>query len=185
MELSEEVREWLLARELNSFSAAKKAKFWVLRESKERRDTRRYGPVRDSTLRNYTQIKRAGRYLSWGFGTDSSDFDEYFGEVDLETSLPHGMGVKYYSDGSIYVGGFKNGEPHCAEDGLWSRKNGLKYEGGWLAGRKHGVGNLVYPSLKNAALYKSYSGQFANGMEHGQGVLEYADLSVYRGRVLQ
>lgn len=42
-----------------------------------------------------------GKMISWGFGRV---FDEYFGFLDPETKLPSGMGVRYYSDGSVYHG---------------------------------------------------------------------------------
>ena len=43
--------------------------------------------------------------MSWGF---ENVFDEYFGDIN-DRGEPHGIGLKVFSDGTIYSGGFKNG----------------------------------------------------------------------------
>jgi hypothetical protein len=118
-----------------------------------------------------------GTYISWGYGLSRTEYDEYYGEV--LNNIPHGLGVKFYSDGSIYKGDFKNGLPHTHEGGSLMRPNGFVYEGGWLNGKKHGYGSIRYPQIERRAVYE---GQFANGFEHGQGILKYSDDSIHKGR---
>jgi hypothetical protein len=53
-----------------------------------------------------------GKLVSWGFGTK---FDEYFGLVD-SNGRPHAKkGMKIYSDGSVYIGGWVRGNRHQVE----------------------------------------------------------------------
>ena len=43
--------------------------------------------------------------------------------------LPHGMGVKFFSDGSIYYGGWANGFQKTEYTGIMTRPDGSVYEG--------------------------------------------------------
>lgn len=88
-----------------------------------------------------------GVHLSWGFG---DVFDEYFGMVD-SNGLPSGIGVKIYSDDTVYHGGWLEGKQHASEKGTWIRPDGSTYEGSWMGGKKHGFGTQTYP---DGAKYK-------------------------------
>lgn len=175
METSE-LRGWLNERNSEIFSRAAFAKRTILKESKKRRDLRRYYYAKQASL---VYGIKTGKYLSWGYGTMQSEYDEYFGEINA-SNQPHGLGVKFYTDGSVYHGHWSNGNQHTAEGGVWIRSNGLIYEGGWVAGKKHGYGKLSYPETEGQKV--SYEGQFANGLEHGQGILTYTDKSIHKGR---
>ncbi len=48
--------------------------------------------------------------------------------------IPHGIGVKFWADGSIYVGGWYKGKPHTDSKGILTRNNGMCYEGTWMNG---------------------------------------------------
>jgi len=113
-----------------------------------------------------------GTHLSWGFETT---FDEYFGDVD-ENNEPSGQGVKIYSDGSVYFGGWLHGEHHTETRGQFTRPNNAQYDGTWMGGLKHGKGTQIYPDGS------SYTGEFAKGYEHGYGVKNYPNGSVFEGR---
>jgi hypothetical protein len=115
-----------------------------------------------------------GQYLSWGFG---DLFDEYFGEINPLTQQPHGYGIRFYSDGSIYIGYWENGQRHSiTEKSLWTRPDGFHYEGNWMNDIKHGYGISRYPN------HSSYEGEFAKGYEHGKGVMMTADNQRYEGK---
>ncbi len=55
-----------------------------------------------------------------------------------------GLGVKFYSDGTIYYGKWSNGYQKTEETGTWLRPDGSQYVGTWLQGRKHGTGKQIY-----------------------------------------
>lgn len=165
------------ARASRTHTAALRAQRCVLGESKRRRDARRTLACKERTARLFEL--RKGSYLSWGYGSSPREFDEYFGEVDPVSLLPHGAGARYYSDGTVYFGRWAHGLQHDPDSGSWTRPSGLTYLGGWVNGKKHGAGRLVYP-LSDAK--HSYDGQFAAGCEHGQGALLYRDRSAFRGK---
>lgn len=148
---------------------AKLAKYEVLKGAKLRRDVSRESIIRKKAKQYYVDM---GRYLSWGFG---EVFDEYFGLVN-DQGQPHGVGIKFYSDGSIYHGPWVNGYQKTEYKGIMTRPDGSQYEGTWLQGRKHGFGRQIY------ADETVYSGQFANGFEHGIGKRSYKDGSFFEGR---
>jgi len=110
---------------------------------------------------------------SWGYG--DLEFDEYYGET-LKNNEPHGFGVKFYSDGTTYVGKWEDGLPHDDGKGIWQRPDGTNYTGQFVAGLKHGKGVQLY--LDGG----TYTGEWAKGFEHGQGVRKYPDGSVFEGR---
>jgi hypothetical protein len=152
---------------------AEEAWLHVLRAAKGRRDVVRSQLCKARAESEYN-IK-SGHYLSWGFG---DSFDEYFGSID-DNDMPYEYGVKFYSDGSIYVGPWLSGVMKTTKQypkGTMSRADGSIYEGQWLAGRKQGDGKQIY------ADDTVYIGQFANGFEHGEGVKTYKDGSKFSGR---
>lgn len=110
---------------------------------------------------------------SWGYG--DVDFDEYYGET-LKNDQPHGFGVKFYSDGTTYVGKWGDGLPHDDGNGIWQRPDGTNYTGQFVAGLKHGKGVQLY--LDGG----TYTGEWAKGFEHGHGVRTYPDGSIFEGR---
>lgn len=110
-------------------------------------------------------------YLSYGFGHLFNEFVGYVSE-----GVPHGDGVMFYSDKSIYYGNWRRGERHSDTKGVYIRSDGSSYEGTWLQGLKHGKGTQVYPDGS------VYTGEFAKGREHGQGKRKYADGSTFEGR---
>lgn len=113
-----------------------------------------------------------GVYISWGYG---AVFDEYYGELNAD-GQPHGMGCKFYSDGSVYYGGFQGGEHHTDKRGVWVRLDGSTYDGTWQFNQRHGQGLQIYPAGGR------YEGQWAKGFEHGQGKRVYPDGSTFEGR---
>ena len=137
------------------------------------RNRQRYGIMKsEATLYEGIDIYE-GKHLSWGF---ESTFDEYFGDVN-EAGEPHGVGLKIFSDGTIYSGGFKHGlfDTNLNDELRWPNVKGMlikptgaTYEGTFMEGTKHGVGQQTYPDGTR------YEGEFAKGFEHGQGHKTYA-----------
>jgi hypothetical protein len=114
-----------------------------------------------------------GKFVSWGFG---DIFDEYFGEVNCE-DRPHGYGVMFYYDKTVYVGEWKNGQRHTTDrKAIYTRPDGLQYDGFWMNNLRHGFGSLKYPDNGY------YEGEFAKGYEHGQGVKFSPEGVRYEGR---
>lgn len=149
---------------------AKECRKWTLILAKYRRNAERFDLVKAMAL-DYGILE--GKHISWGY--DMQRFDEYFGEID-GNQLPHGEGVKFYSDGTVYFGEWQHGLKHTANKGVWSRPDGLQYEGQWYQDLKHGKGAQTFPDGSR------YTGEFAKGYEHGQGFKTYPDGSRFDGR---
>lgn len=157
-------------RDLKLLERSIESKFYILAHSKYRRNEGRANIVKLKAL-DY-DIKE-GVLLSWGF--DESLFDEYYGTVD-KNRLPSGRGVKFFSDGSVYIGDWLGGEFHTEEKAIFSRPDGSQYEGSFVMGLKHGRGTQIYPDMS------TYEGEWAKGYEHGHGKRKYADGSIFEGR---
>ena len=147
------------------------ARFATLYDAKLARNKERTLIVRRRGM-EYGLDPQICKHTSFGFG---NEFDEYYGEID-EDKEPHGNGVKFYSDGSIYFGGFEHGLHHTDKRGQWNRPNGSSYDGTWMTNYKHGKGTQVYPEGGQ------YIGEFAKGYEHGQGKKQYPDGGIFEGR---
>lgn len=158
-----------LKREKRVEERAMQAKLRVAELSKIRRNQIRI---------NLCKMKAApynitkGEYLSWGYG---EVYDEYLGGVN-SSGQPTGVGIKFYSDGSVYVGGWTDGRHHTDRKGYWTRPDGSVYEGNWLQGRKHGKGEQVYEDGR------VYIGEWAAGVEHGHGKIQYPNGDIFEGR---
>lgn len=176
----EELSAWLLDRSNAQLRDAVQAKLLILRRGKKNRDRRRAFECREFTLKNYPIIK--GSYLSWGYGSFKNEYEEYFGEVDDTRLQPHGIGVKYFADGTVYFGEFNHGIQHTqhSKQSVYVRPNGSSYEGEWVSGKKHGYGKFKYP--ESVIDKESYEGEWANDHQHGKGILRYTDGSTYKGR---
>ena len=177
---SAELNSWLLDRHNAQLKEAVQAKLIILRRGKKLRDRRRALECREYSLKNYPITK--GSYLSWGYGSFRNEYDEYFGEVDDARTAPHGIGVKYYADGTLYFGEFKHGLQHTqhSKQSVYIRPNGASYEGEWVSGKKQGYGKFKYP--ETVLDKESYEGEWANNLQHGKGTLRYTDGSIYKGR---
>jgi hypothetical protein len=155
--------EYLLLR-------SKEAFYEVNTSAKLRRNADRFDVIK---LRAQQSGIQQGVFLSWGFGTV---FDEYFGEINKQNQ-PHGFGLKMYSDKSIYIGEWFNGQRYTKKrNAIWLRDDGLQYDGTWMTDMKHGFGELRYP---DGMLYR---GEFAKNYEHGHGYKTLPDGSRFEGR---
>ncbi len=85
----------------------------------------------------------------------------------------NGQGAVCFSDGSKYVGQFKDGIIHG--QGTIDFPDGSKYSGGFLASEMNGHGTMIFPDGSK------YVGQFKDGKIHGKGYLSFPDGSVYEG----
>ena len=89
-------------RDIKLFQRAIEAKYHVMLAAKKRRNHDRKFRIGDKASDFKITI---GVHKSWGI---LDKFDEYFGTLNNE-GLPHGKGVMFYSDGSIYAGGWQDG----------------------------------------------------------------------------
>ena len=83
------------------------------------------------------------------------------------------VGNYNFTNGSIYVGEFKDGKYNG--QGTLTTANGDKYVGEWRDGKHHGYGTLIYSDGTN------YVGEWRDGKHHGYGTYAYADGNKYAG----
>ena len=159
-------------RESDILQRALSAKCWVQQQSNSRRNHDRRHVIAEKAAK-YDIF--GGTHLSWG--ADSIIFDEYYGAVNNDNQ-PHGRGVKFYSDSSVYCGGWRDGVQHNSgsDVGYWISSIETEYSGTWLYGVKHGRGTQSYP---DGSLY---IGEFMKGFEHGFGRKRLPDGNYYEGR---
>ncbi len=81
---------------------------------------------------------------------------------------------KMYSDGSMYVGQYKDGKPNG--QGTYTRPNGSQYVGQYKNGKRNGQGTMTLPDGTQ------YVGQWKNDEMNGQGTLNYPDGAQYVGQ---
>ncbi|WP_296381460.1 hypothetical protein [Winogradskyella sp.] len=79
----------------------------------------------------------------------------------------NGIGYYTYSDGSFYIGRFKNGELH--HFGKMRFSNGDFYIGEFRNGKRAGNGEYSWPDKKY------YRGQWKNNQKHGRGVMFHSE----------
>lgn len=99
-----------------------------------------------------------------------------FGEDDgkcIEGNCYDGQGTYTWSDGSKYVGSWKNDKEHG--EGTFTRSDGRKYVGSWKDGKFDGQGTYTWPDGSK------YVGMFKDGKFDGQGTLTLPDGSKYVG----
>ena len=84
-------------------------------------------------------------------------------QVNVSESYPNAeiSGNFSWTDGSTYVGEFRDGRPHGF--GTYTWPDGDKYTGFWVAGKRHGLG---FHSRLNGFVY---IGNFVDNMPHGEG----------------
>ena len=159
-------------REDDILQRALEARIWIQQESKKRRNHDRRHIITEKSAK--FEIF-GGVHLSWG--EDGSDFDEYYGPVNSKNE-PHGTGVKFYSDGSVYCGCWKDGVQHNTDNtiGYWISSQQTEYSGTWLCGMKHGKGTQSYPDGS------VFTGEFAKGYEHGVGRKRLPDGTFFEGK---
>ena len=94
----------------------------------------------------------------------------------IEGDCINGYGT-YTTDGSKYVGEFKDGLPHG--QGTFIGVNGNKYVGEHKNGKMNGQGTFTWASGKFAG--NKYAGEFKDNERHGQGTYTYANGEKYVG----
>lgn len=119
-------------------------------------------------------IKNTGdRY----FGDDSGAIKGvnylYRGYISGSSQLADGFGSCTYSNGSSYVGTFKDGLQEG--QGSYSYYDGSQYTGQFAAGLREGQGTSYYTNGD------VYVGKFSNDMREGQGTYYWVDGSTWTG----
>lgn len=125
-------------REVQLTQRSREARHHVRVGSKARRNEERFELVKQKAIDNNVHV---GELISWGF---DAEYDEYFGTLN-KIGEPEGLGVKFYSDGTLYVGEWEAGLQHTYGKGLWQRPDGSQYEGNFIRGLKHGIGTQIFP----------------------------------------
>eukprot|EP00933_Yihiella_yeosuensis_P043221 TRINITY_DN37961_c0_g1_i1.p1 TRINITY_DN37961_c0_g1~~TRINITY_DN37961_c0_g1_i1.p1 ORF type:complete len:1194 (+),score=185.74 TRINITY_DN37961_c0_g1_i1:315-3584(+) len=112
-----------------------------------------------------------------------ADGTHYQGPV-LAGAVPHGKGGLLWDPGEaggLFEGDFENGLR--VGTGRFTLSSGLSYEGQFcLGGRRHGHGTVTVPSDGAKTIgFKTYTGQYQNGLRHGEGEMIFWDGSTYTG----
>lgn len=106
---------------------------------------------------------------------------QYEGERDARTGLPHGRGKGTTLCGVTLNGSFVNGVPHgrCTA----SMSSGVQYDGTWSNGVPHGTGTLHWAAgtrCNSSGVDREYTGDIDYGTRHGIGSLSVGG-TVYTG----
>jgi len=87
------------------------------------------------------------------------------------------VGAITFSDGSSYVGEFRNGFQHG--QGTWSDPRGTKYVGEYRDGKRNGRGTQTWSD--GPYLGHRYVGEYRDGKRHGYGTYSYPAGAVFEG----
>eukprot|EP00929_Paragymnodinium_shiwhaense_P108258 TRINITY_DN7458_c0_g1_i1.p1 TRINITY_DN7458_c0_g1~~TRINITY_DN7458_c0_g1_i1.p1 ORF type:complete len:587 (-),score=53.16 TRINITY_DN7458_c0_g1_i1:79-1839(-) len=87
----------------------------------------------------------------------------------------NGEGHLLRTDGSVYKGNFSE-DCMCGE-GWMQWKDGVEYRGQFVANRREGVGTMKW----TAGRWRSYEGDWRDGMQHGHGTLHDMHGQEYSG----
>lgn len=79
----------------------------------------------------------------------------------------NGTGTFNWTDGSQYIGEFKDSDAHGK--GTFTYPNGMRYIGEWKDSKKHGQFTLNFPDGSQ------YIGEFKDDEFNGQGILNFPD----------
>ena len=118
----------------------------------------------------------------------------YYGEWDINKNIGHGRGIKFWPDGTVYIGYWKNGLA-CGKGklynsigniyegdwlngqlngyGIFIHISGLRYEGNWKDNKQDGNGNEIWPDGR------TYEGQYTEGQKNGKGKFCWPDGAIY------
>ena len=99
--------------------------------------------------------------------------NSYIGMFSADNKL-EGKGLYFFASGNFYYGDFKNGT-YDGTGVYYDAKYESRYTGPYIAGKRHGIGKLIYNSGN------VYEGEFANDKRSGKGVFTWNDGSVYKG----
>ncbi len=100
-----------------------------------------------------------------------SDGSKYVGQ--WKNGQAHGQGTSTWPDGEKYVGEYRNGLRHG--QGTWSDAKGNKYVGRYWNGLRDGQGTW------SDAAGNKYVGKYRNGKLHGEGTFTFANGEKYVG----
>jgi hypothetical protein len=100
-----------------------------------------------------------------------SDGSKFLGE--WKDGLRHGQGKYTYHNGDKYEGEYKDGIQNG--QGTLTRSNGEKYVGEWKKGENYGQGTYTWPNGEK------YVGEIKNWEKHGQGTFTFSDGTKYVG----
>ena len=93
-----------------------------------------------------------------------------------------GDGQLIYTDGSIFIGQIKKGQPHGHGEKIWHQQDQdsftKTYVGNWILGNMEGFGEL---SLQEGEVY---IGNFKNGYPNGQGIRKWKNGDFYEGNYI-
>ncbi|EAR84829.1 MORN motif protein (macronuclear) [Tetrahymena thermophila SB210] len=119
-----------------------------------------------------SQMHNSYKNLKDAYYIQKMDDGEYHGTLS-NNNIPNGLGIYYYTDGSIYQGQLQMRKRH--QKGYYIMSDGSTYDGSWVEDQMCGEGTLT-DSFKN-----EYRGQFKYGEKQGKGRITYKDGSTMEG----
>ena len=146
----------------------------------------------------YPQEKDGIKVEKRGPIENEKDNTFYCGEWDINKNIQHGRGIKFWLDGTIFIGYWRNGKAcgkgiiyHFDGDiyegdwlndkpngyGVYTHKDGTRYEGEWKNDKQNGNGKEIW------ADGSFYEGEFSDGKKNGKGKFIWAAGSIYEGNL--
>jgi len=117
---------------------------------------------------SYIDGLRSGRgVMTWPEGS------RYSGQ--FSRGRANGEGHLLRTDGSVYKGHFS--EDCMSGDGCMQWKDGVEYRGQFVANRREGIGKMKWTTGR----WRSYEGDWRDGMQHGHGTLVDQSGQVFSG----
>ncbi|MBF0107582.1 MAG: SUMF1/EgtB/PvdO family nonheme iron enzyme [Magnetococcales bacterium] len=109
-------------------------------------------------------------------GQSLSTLGSWLGEPAILATAQKSQGTRDYPDGVRYEGEFKDGQRHGK--GIQTWPDGARYEGTFSNDKRHGRGLFTWPTQAR------YEGEFVDGKRHGQGVYSWPNGARYEGTYL-
>jgi len=117
---------------------------------------------------SYVKGMRHGHgVMTWPEGS------KYSGE--FERGRANGEGELLRTDGSVYRGQFS--EDCMSGEGRMQWRDGVEYSGQFVGNRREGFGRMHWTSGR----WKSYEGQWKDGLQHGEGTLVDHSTQEFKG----
>jgi len=95
-------------------------------------------------------------------------------EGEWKDDMPHGLGLKIWSDGASFVGSWNGGRFHGYGTHSWA--SGNKYEGMWKNHMRNGYGSNTWPQKD------CYEGDWLDDQKDGYGIYVWPDGRRYEGQ---
>ena len=140
-------------------------------------------PISSASLIKSIKFERGGHYIGEVIHKDNKYVRHGHGEMkytdgtkyigNFKDDKTDGHSIVEFSNGNKFVGNFKN---KANGPGIMTYTNGDKQEGNYKDGKMHGHGVFIY------ANGDKYEGNFVDDGLNGHGILTYANGNIFEGK---